>query len=158
MHKIASLFLATLLSSALTACAAHDAQTGTAPLAVAPAAPAVPPQPAVAGQGGDTLARIHALVGVPSCSSDAQCKALALGARPCGGPEGFLAYSSARTPEPELRALADTYRDERHAANSRSGMMSNCLARPEPGAVCQTGVCTLTPASTSAPAPAPVAR
>jgi hypothetical protein len=156
MQKIAFLLLAPLWFSALTACAAHTDQAGTATSAAAPAAPAAASAPvpqAVAGQGGDTLARIHALVGTPSCSADSQCKTLALGARPCGGPEAYLAYSTARTPEAELHALAQTYQAERHAANTRAGMVSTCLARPDPGAVCQLGACTLGTLAT-----APVAR
>ena len=144
MHKIAFLLLAPLLCGALSASAAADGGAGTRPAAT--------PVP-IAAQDGDTLPRIRALVGVPSCSADAQCKTLALGARPCGGPEDYLAYSSTRTPEAELRALADVYRAERHAANSRSGMMSNCRVRLEPGAVCRAGVCTL-----DAAASGPVAR
>lgn len=151
MHKIAFLLLAPLLCGALSACAAADGGAGTRPAAMP--VPIAAPQPAAAAQDGDTLSRIRALVGVPSCSVDAQCKTLALGARPCGGPEDYLAYSSTRTPEAELRALADVYRAERHAANSRSGMMSNCRVRLEPGAVCRAGACTL-----DAAASGPVAR
>lgn len=150
--------LSALLSGSLTACAAQPDPTATgnvvsaaAPLAAAPAAPGT--RPAAAGQDGDTLARIRALVAVPSCSADAQCKTLALGARPCGGPEGYLAYSTARTPEAELRALGDAYQGERRAANERAGMMSDCRVQSDPGAVCKAGTCTLGAAST-----APVAR
>jgi hypothetical protein len=146
MQKIAFLLLAPLLCGVLTACAAHTDPSGAG-------LPTVAAPPAVAGQGGDTLARIHALVGVPSCSADAQCKTLALGARPCGGPEGYLAYSSARTPEAELRVLGGTYQAERRAANNRAGMVSDCRVQPDPGAVCRAGACTLGAAPS-----APVAR
>jgi hypothetical protein len=148
MHKIAFLLLAPLLCGALSACAAADGGAG-ARITATPV-PIAAPQPAAA-QDGDTLTRIRALVGIPSCSADAQCKTLALGAQPCGGPEGYLAFSSTRTPEADLRALADVYRSERHAANSRSGMMSDCRVRPEPGTVCRAGACTLD-AAASAPA------
>ncbi|WP_036165341.1 hypothetical protein [Massilia sp. 9096] len=151
MQKIVFLLLTALSCAALTACAAHPDPAGAAPTAAA--APAAQTRPAVAGQVGDTLARIHALVGVPSCSADAQCKTLALGARPCGGPEGYLAYSTARTPEAELHALGGAYEGERRAANSRAGMVSTCLFRPDPGAVCRAGVCAL-----DAGPGAPVAR
>jgi len=166
MHKTAcslsaplvAVLLSTLLSGSLTACAAQsdrkdagNAVSAAAPLAAAPPAPGTPP--VAAGQGGDTLARIRALVAIPSCSADAQCKTLALGARPCGGPEGYLAYSTARTPEAELRTLGELYQGERLAANQRAGMMSDCRVQPDPGAVCRAGACTLGAAPT-----APVAR
>jgi hypothetical protein len=89
----------------------------------------------------DTLARIHGLVGTPSCTSDAQCHTLALGAKPCGGVESYLAWSSASASETELRALADTYKAERQAANK--GRISDCRALVDPGAVCRADTCQL---------------
>jgi hypothetical protein len=137
MHKSAFFFLlsAPLCCAVLGACAVLEGPTGAAAAATAPSSVA-------AGQGGDTLARIHALVGTPGCGADRECRTLALGARPCGGPEGYLAYSTAHTPAAELRALGDVYQAERRGANSRSGMMSDCRVMPDPGAVCQAGVCT----------------
>jgi hypothetical protein len=95
-------------------------------------------QPAAADA---TLRRIQALVGIPSCSSDAQCHSLALGARACGGPERYLAWSSAHTAEAELHALGEQYQAERRAANTADGRMSNCRFMPDPGAVCKAGTC-----------------
>jgi hypothetical protein len=136
MRKIAFLSFG-LVFALVTACAAQDRDGHGAPRAPSAAAPA----PA-AGQG-DTLARIHALVGTPSCTEDSQCRSLALGAQPCGGPEGYLAYSTARTLEPELRALADAYGAQRRAAHAQAGLMSTCRFTPDPGAVCRAGACTL---------------
>ena len=95
-----------------------------------------------AGQGA-TLARIHALIGTPSCSGDSECRSLALGERPCGGPESYLAYSAARTPEADLRALGEAYRAERRSANTQEGRASDCRFMLDPGAVCRAGTCTL---------------
>jgi hypothetical protein len=105
--------------------------------------------PSAVSGNADTLARIHGLVGTPSCTSDAQCHTLALGAKPCGGVESYLAWSSASTSESALRALGDTYKAERQAANK--GRMSDCRALVDPGAVCRAGTCQLGEA-------APVAR
>src|SRR4051812_43410739 len=97
-------FLSLLL---LAACAVH----GGAPSGQAstPAGAQANPQSGAAATPNDTLARIHALVGTPSCTDDSQCRSLAIGARPCGGPESYLAYSTARTSEAELRALGAIY-------------------------------------------------
>jgi hypothetical protein len=139
MRKIAFLSFALL-----TACAAHgdDRQDAGARTAPNVSAPNVSAPNDAAGQG-DTLPRIRALVGTPSCSADSQCKTLALGARPCGGPEGYLAYSTARTLDTEMRALGERYAAERRAANSAAGRMGDCRFTPDPGAVCQAGACTL---------------
>jgi hypothetical protein len=117
-----------LLLAACTACS-----TGAVPQAV---------QAPGNGQG-DTLARIRALAATPSCSEDAQCHTLALGARACGGPESYLPWSSARTPQAEIQALGERYKEERRAANAASGAMSTCQFMPDPGAVCRAGTCQL---------------
>ena len=100
----------------------------------------------------DTLVRIRALAASPSCSEDSQCHSLALGARPCGGPEGYLAWSSVRTPPEEIRALGQLYQAERKAANEASGVVSDCRYLPDPGAVCRAGACQLGEAGSALPA------
>ncbi len=92
---------------------------------------------------GATLARIRSMVGNAACTEDAQCHTLALGAKACGGPESYLAWSSARVGESELRALGEAYKEERRAANKASGMMSTCQFLMDPGAMCKAGTCQL---------------
>ena len=125
MRKIALLPLALL-----AACAAHGGDQVDAP---------------AAASQNDTLARIHALVGTPSCTEDSQCRTLAVGEKSCGGPERYLAYSTAASSEAELKALGDIYRAERHEANTRSGQVSTCSVVVDPGAVCRAGACALRP-------------
>lgn len=133
-----------LLFAACTACSGGAHTTPQAPAKTAAAAPATPqPVAASAPAGSDTLARIKALVGTPSCSSDAQCHTLALGARACGGPESYLPWSSAHTSEADLRALGDAYKEQQRAANAASGMMSTCQFLVDPGATCKAGTCQL---------------
>jgi hypothetical protein len=108
----------------------------------APQAPQAPQSRTAPQDGqGDTLARIRALAGTPSCSSDDQCHSLALGARPCGGPESYLVWSSAKTPQAEIQALGERYKAERRAANAASGRVSTCQFLMDPGAVCRAGTC-----------------
>jgi len=123
-----------LLLAGCTACTAATSQVRPTPRT--PAAANV----SADGQG-DTLARIRALAGTPSCTSDAQCHSLPLGARPCGGPESYLPWSSARTPQAEIEALGERYKEERRAANKASGVMSTCQFLMDPGAVCRAGTC-----------------
>jgi hypothetical protein len=125
----------TLLLLLLAGCAACS--TGAA--SQAPQAPQS--RPATQQGQGDTLARIRALVGTPGCSSDDQCHTLALGARPCGGPESYLPWSSAKTSPAEIQALGERYQEERRAANKASGGVSTCQFLMDPGAVCRAGTC-----------------
>lgn len=105
---------------------------------------------ACAGHGGaqapasnDTLARIHALVGTPSCSEDNQCRSLPLGESLCGGPEAYLAYSTVRASEAEVEALGAIYQAERRKA--QAGHVSACIVHADPGAICRAGTCVLRP-------------
>ncbi|QNA88440.1 hypothetical protein G4G28_07950 [Massilia sp. Dwa41.01b] len=50
-------------------------------------------------------------------------------------------WSSAQTNGAELQALADRYRDEQHASNKRSNMISNCMVVAPPGVACRAGTC-----------------
>ena len=51
----------------------------------------------------DLLTQLRALD--RGCTSDAQCRTVAVGAKPCGGPETFLPYSTAR--EQPAKVAAD---------------------------------------------------
>jgi hypothetical protein len=137
-----------LLFAGCTACS-----TGAAPQAAGPATPSTPvPRTGQAPQGAqsDTLARIRSLAANTGCSDDSQCHSLPLGTRACGGPESYLAWSSAHTPQAEIEALGERYKEERRAANAASGMMSTCQFMPDPGAVCRAGTCQLRQGATPA--------
>lgn len=125
-----------------------------APVPVSQAAPApaptppVPPSPPAPAQApapkqDDLLAQIRALIGNASCTDGSQCRTLPIGARACGGPEGYLAYSTSSAPEAELKALAERHKQERADFHAKSGIMSNCRFMPDPGAVCVAGTCQL---------------
>jgi hypothetical protein len=141
-----------LLLAGCAACTGAATQTRPSPTTPSPAAPSPSPQAAPAQGGQDTLARIRTMVGTPSCSSDAQCHTLAIGHKSCGGPESYLAWSSAKTSEAELQALGERYKQERTAADAASGMVSNCRFMPDPGAVCRAGTCQLGEGSAAASA------
>jgi hypothetical protein len=123
-------FLLLLACAACVACAA----TARAPARPKPAPPA-----------NDTLAQIRALIGNAACTNASQCHTIGIGARPCGGPQAYLAWSSATTDGAALAALAEKFKLEREAANAASGELSNCRYFPDPGAVCRAGTCELNP-------------
>jgi hypothetical protein len=82
-------------------------------------------------------ARVSSLIGDAACDSQSQCRTVGIGARPCGGPESWLAWSTKGT---DARALQDAVQAQAQAAreaNQRSGLASDCRVRPEPTAVCR---------------------
>lgn len=86
------------------------------------------------------LEQIKTLAAEGSCDSSQQCRTLPLGAKSCGGPEAYLAYSTRRDAA-QLAALAERYRKQRVAENEKSGMASDCRLMTDPGAVCRAGRC-----------------
>ena len=110
-----------------------------------PAAAAVlAPGPGQAGasvrtgdNGQPTLAQIMSLIGDAPCDTAEQCHTVGIGDKPCGGPEAYLAWSSAVTKADALGALAARHRDARRIQNERSSLRSNCAVTPDPGAVCR---------------------
>jgi hypothetical protein len=93
---------------------------------------------------------MRALIGNASCTDASQCRTLPIGARACGGPEGYLAYSTSSAPEAELKTLAERHKQERADFHAKSGMLSNCRYMPDPGAVCVAGTCQLATGKNSA--------
>jgi hypothetical protein len=91
----------------------------------------------------DTLSQLRAMGRDAACDSDQQCRTVPLGAKSCGGPEGYLAYSTARSDPARVAQLAERYRKQRSDANSRSGMASDCRFMADPGAACVAGKCQL---------------
>ena len=89
------------------------------------------------------LPQITAMVGAAACTDSTQCRTLAIGAAPCGGPQSYIAWSAAQTPEAPLRALAERYQQEQRATNLSSGVVGICQMATDPGAVCRAATCQL---------------
>jgi hypothetical protein len=96
-----------------------------------PLAPDKSPSPST------TLEQIKTLIGGAPCEHNDQCKTLALGAKACGGPEFFLAWSTVQTPSTELADLASRYTAMRLAQVAGKGLVSDCRLNTDPGASCQ---------------------
>jgi hypothetical protein len=127
------LLLILLLSCA--GCSAVDSIPSAATPALA--APAELPDEDAAS----LLVRIRNSIGSASCTQSTECKTVGVGARACGGPEGYLAYSTSVTPSAPLKSLAARHAARRRAAVSASGMVSTCNVIPDPGAACDQGLC-----------------
>ena len=108
-------------------------------LAIAGQAAAVDPAaaPASAATSASLHARITALIGEAECDSQGQCHRVGIGAKPCGGPEGWLAWSDKVTDPQALQREVQALAQVSIAENKRSGLASDCMMRPEPTVVCR---------------------
>ncbi len=106
------------------------------------AQPAAAPASAAADEAA-LLARIKAGIGAARCSSDAQCRSLGLGEKPCGGPAQWWAWSTSSPQAAQLPAWAAQLAALAKQRNTSSGMAGNCLYQPDPGTVCQAQRCVL---------------
>ncbi|MDC8770228.1 hypothetical protein [Roseateles albus] len=79
---------------------------------------------------------IQAEVGDAACDGPHQCHSSAVGAKPCGGPDSYLAWSSKVTDPKKLQSLLEQHRAARLAENQSSGIVSNCAMVTDPGARC----------------------
>ncbi|CAN5863754.1 hypothetical protein BH11PSE12_BH11PSE12_06050 [soil metagenome] len=95
------------------------------------------------------LAAIHAAIGSAPCNDSRQCQSIAVGAKPCGGPEAYFAWSNTQTDGATLTTLVARHKHLREAQNAASGEASNCMMIKDPGAFCQisqgaaSGTCQL---------------
>ncbi|MEJ6001567.1 hypothetical protein [Paucibacter soli] len=100
--------------------------------------------PKVEARDSATLLKdIKAEIGDAACDAPQQCRSIAVGHKSCGGPEGYLAWSSKRSDAAKLQTLVEQHAAARRAENLRSGMMSDCRLVTDPGSSCQAGRCSL---------------
>ncbi|MDY0748839.1 hypothetical protein SNE35_30350 [Paucibacter sp. R3-3] len=113
------------------------------------AACAAPPPPSSA----ELADKVSATIGDAACDQSDQCRVIAVGSKPCGGPSGYRAWSTQGSDANALQAavLAQSTAEQReHAA---SGMRSTCNIVPVPTASCRPRdsdgkkTCQLDPAS-----------
>lgn len=144
---------------------ASSATAGSLPAAAAEGRPAGGGAPPRAEAPADNTVELRneilRLIGTAACRDDSQCRALPLGSKPCGGAEGYVAWSTAATNARQLEALAAHYKDARQARNQRLGLMSDCAVVPVPAVRCVRapdvaagGRCEAGPAARVGPLPA----
>lgn len=113
-------------------------------LLAASACTATPPVTPAPAPGSANLAeQIKAEVGDAACDAPQQCQTLAIGAKACGGPERYLAWSNKSSDGKTLKALAQAQADASRKLQQSDGMMSTCAIVTDPGATCQAGRCVL---------------
>lgn len=139
--------LAALFSMAACSVAANG-DNAPPPAAAAPAAAAEAPAKKAGGPAGRAESqalwqKIQAEVGNAACDASAQCKTMPVGHKACGGPEGYLAYSTKSSDAGKLAQLGTDYAAARKAETEASGMVSNCMMVQDPGAACVANRCVL---------------
>jgi hypothetical protein len=159
--------LAVALLLALSACKDDDAipvaatPGGAALVASQPAVSTahVPPPPAlqqvaaatpVSGAASADYASVHAklestLQSASACTADSECRSIAVGAKACGGPTGYRAYSSKKADPATVEALAGQDHDLAMQAARDSHQVSPCFMLADPGAHCQQSKCVTGP-------------
>ena len=110
-------------------------------LAIAGCVAAVDAAPSTAGVAQPRSAALHArvveLIGDAACDGQAACRAVGLGAKPCGGAETWLPWSTQVTDAHALQEAVQALAQARVEENKAAGLASDCMRRPDPTVVCR---------------------
>ena len=88
-------------------------------------------------------ATVLRLIAEPSATSIGQCRLTAFGAKPCGGPRGFLVYSMEATDSPDLARAVALYTAEDDRVNRALGLASDFALVGRPQITFTAGQCTI---------------
>ena len=89
----------------------------------------------------EARARIDSAIGGAEASALSQCALIPVGARPCGGPRAYLAYSTAETDSAALAALVAVYDRMDSERNEAQGLVSTCELMMPPDLALEAGRC-----------------
>lgn len=85
------------------------------------------------------------MIGEATCSDVNQCRVIAFGAKPCGGPWQYLVYSIALTDSTVLTAAVTRYNTLEAELNKSEGRMSDCSFVAPPQLARVNGRCVIAP-------------
>lgn len=75
------------------------------------------------------------------CNDANTCKFIGLGSKPCGGPWGYLIYSTSIDTE-KLEQLVKNYNKKEKDFNTKWGIISDCaIANPPSNLKCENNIC-----------------
>lgn len=84
---------------------------------------------------------IEALAASSVCNNTYECKFIAMGSKPCGGPWSYLIYSSSIN-EDQLKSLVINYNKKEAAYNQKWGIVSDCaVVSPPTSIACENNTC-----------------
>ena len=81
-------------------------------------------------------AQIVEMIGEASCVNLVHCRLLALGTRPCGGADEYLAYSSHTANKTVLENKALEYELIQEDVQRAKGAIGTCVVLPQPRLAC----------------------
>lgn len=87
--------------------------------------------------------RLERLTENKECQQDNQCKVIGVGARPCGGPEQYLLYSTLHTDEKMLSYTNERYQKLKKQQNEKLGLISTCQMLMPPASACIENKCAI---------------
>lgn len=90
-------------------------------------------------------AEIDSLIGDAACADAQDCRAIAFGDKPCGGPWSYKVYSVTSVDTLELAGLVDAYFEFNQTLNERHGWMSDCMFVMPPNIDCVEGKAVAVP-------------
>lgn len=84
---------------------------------------------------------IEDLAATSVCNESTECKYIAFGSKPCGGPWGYLVYSTSINTD-ELESLVEVFNQNQDAFNKKWGIVSDCSAALPPTSInCENNTC-----------------
>jgi hypothetical protein len=84
---------------------------------------------------------IKAIIGAAACANDNECRVIGYGAKPCGGPGGYLSYSEKNTNVTLLEQKVSEFNALGRELNRRTDIMSDCMVVPKPRVSCIENRC-----------------
>ncbi|MEN8007864.1 MAG: hypothetical protein ABFS42_12665 [Candidatus Krumholzibacteriota bacterium] len=86
-------------------------------------------------------AEIDELIGEANCKDFQECRSIAFGDKPCGGPWKYKIFSKASVDSVRLADMVRDYNKFNVTLNRRYGWMSDCMVVVQPGTDCLDGRC-----------------
>ena len=81
--------------------------------------------------------QIARMIGSAACDADSQCRVIGIGARACGGPQSYAAWSAAHTDPAALQHLVEFDARAQRKELEAKGVEAPCVVLPVPGVRCQ---------------------
>ncbi|MBC7408314.1 MAG: hypothetical protein H7339_07990 [Arcicella sp.] len=75
------------------------------------------------------------------CFGGDNCKTMAMGSKPCGGPTSYIIYSLSKTDEKQLSDKVKQYTDLQKELNIKYNRISDCSLLIPPTVDCLNGIC-----------------